>query len=267
MPTPTPSAALDAAWRSTSSYDDDMLPLRRQLSDLSELVFSADQERGSTDWFGVSENLKAVAAVENVITGPSFASPSLCGAIDDSEEGFSDLTRLRLGGMVVFTLTWQAFESAVYVHLPKSTQAGADGRDLLERIDRSRQIPLLEEVLTEARTTLDQALPANLDKIKWKPFNDLLEHRHVPAAAAEFARNFRNGVIHGWIPLPVAGLASDDDGSTAQEPELVVFGQMTRLVAILIQLLFSLSFKEDDTIEHDCDEIPAWELLDRFHIP
>ncbi len=243
-----------------------MLPLRQHLSDLAELIFTADQERGSHKWIGVSENLRIVTALEDISTGTPPGQPSLCGGIDDSNAGFNDMTRLRVAGMVVFTLTWQAYESAVYVHDPKTKAAGARGRDLLKAIGADRPIPLLDELLTEARDTFAECMSQDASEIDHENIDKLLQEGLVPAAAAECARQFRNGIIHGWLPTPIAGLASEDDGSMPDEPGIVVFGQMTRLVGILIQLLFSLSFKADELIEYATDQIPAHELLDSFHV-
>lgn len=243
-----------------------MIPLRRQISALAELVFSADQDRGSLDWYGVSVNLKVVAAIENVDTGTPPGPPSFCEGLDDSDEGFADMTRLRVGGMIVFTLTWQAYEAATHVFDPATKAAGVTGRELLGRIDPGRRIPLLPELLAEARATVEASLSSTSHAIDYAKVDDLLGRDLVPAAAAEFARQFRNGIVHGWFPSPMAGLASEDDGSTALEPAIMVYGQMTRLVAVLIQLLFSLSFADDEMIEYQADEIAAHELLDSFHM-
>lgn len=242
-----------------------MLPLRQHLSNLAELVFAADQERSSEKWLGVSENLRIVTALEDISTGTPPGQPSLCGAVDDSNDGFNDMTRLRVAGMVAFTLTWQAYESAVYVHDPKTKAAGARGRDLLKAIGADRPIPLLDELLTEARDTFAECMQ-DASEIEHEKIDELLGDGLVPAAAAECVRQFRNGIIHGWLPTPIAGLASEDDGSMPEEPGIVVFGQMTRLTGILIQILFSMSFKADDFIEYATDEYPAHELLDSFHV-
>lgn len=243
-----------------------MIPLRRQLSDLGELVFTAEQDRGSDEWFGVSENLKVVAAIDDVGTSTPPGPLSLCSGLDEADESFNDVTRLHVGGMVVFTLTWQAFEAGVCALVPGSKAAGADGRKLLKGIGPARQVPLLADLLAEARKTFADCVPAGSTALQQEKIYALLQEGLIPAGAAECARQFRNGIVHGLIPFPVPRLTCDDDEPMAAEPEIAVFGQMTRLVAVLIQLLFSISFEEHGTIEHDGDEVAAWGLLDGFHM-
>jgi hypothetical protein len=258
--------ALDPLWDSKSEISNGLIPLHEHITRLYRVADELSR-RKSSDWRGVGENLHLAASLSDLSANTDIHGDTMmCRDAAEFERANSELAEKYLAGVIVFSLTWTAYESAVEIAsepFRMKQPKGARGRDLLLQLLGDKHFPYLRNVVLKAFALKHH----HRNSIDTPEMRKLIRIGATAAMAAEYLRDFRNALAHGALTKPLPTDWGENSGYCPnQDPAIVRFNINIRLVLLLIQVLARSALRADDELEGwlPCSQ-PGLLLLTQLH--
>lgn len=253
--------ALHPIWHGDLTSAAGMLPLRRHVALLGDVVFEVWQEQpAAADWEAICEHLRMASLVEDIVATQPDLRGDTCSGLAASDQAYGEMMRLWLAGTTIFSLVWQAYELTVLIRRPGSTSQGGDAAKLLRGDTLGARTPLLD---TLARAFINDLMPLLSDARRaalQRKVAETSDQGEIAALSASGLATFRNALIHGDLGAPIAGFGADDDDPVGDDPRITIFSRAIRLSLLLIQVMFAGAFdaSEEVEIEGEAMTIHAW---------